>query len=61
MKSFRLSKLKYNLNENFHKRRKQNTIEMKIIFQNTIEIQSKLNLKNRNRNTNIKSEMDSIK
>jgi hypothetical protein len=34
---------------------------MKIFPQNTIEIQSKLNLKKRNRNTNIKSEMDSIK
>jgi hypothetical protein len=36
-------------------------IEMKIFLQNIIEIQSKLNLKKRNRNTNIKSEMDCIK
>ncbi len=40
---------------------KRNTIKIKIFPENTIEIQSKLNLKKRNPNSNIRSKIDLIK
>jgi hypothetical protein len=43
LKPFRLSKLRYNWNENFYSKHNWNTVEMKIFTEGESEIQSNTN------------------